>query len=135
MRRSSGSNTPCQKRAPTLRQRELGARLRQLRNELGWTVEDVSEKLLCSPTKISRMETAARRPSLRDARDLCALDGVDEPAPAEMLAEMLFASPPDVRVLAGGRGPVPLGEDVPGGGLSGCWRACWDYAEDDRVEC
>jgi transcriptional regulator with XRE-family HTH domain len=73
------------KASPTLRQRELGARLRQLRNELGWTVEDVSEKLLCSPTKISRMETAARRPSLRDVRDLCALYGVDESASAELM--------------------------------------------------
>jgi transcriptional regulator with XRE-family HTH domain len=71
--------------SPTVRQRELGARLRQLRMELGLTVEDVGEKLLCSATKISRMETATRRPSLRDVRDLCGIYGVDEPTSAELM--------------------------------------------------
>jgi transcriptional regulator with XRE-family HTH domain len=49
-------------------------------------VEDVGEKLLCSATKISRLETGARRPSLRDVRDLCALYGVDEAASAELMS-------------------------------------------------
>ena len=70
---------------PTLRQRELGMRLRKLRNDLGLTVEDVGEKLLCSPTKVSRMETGARRPSLRDVRDLGNLYGVDEETSAELM--------------------------------------------------
>ncbi len=64
--------------SPTVRQRELGKRLRDLRNQHGLTVEDVAEKLLCSPTKISRLETGARRPSLRDVRDLTGLYGLDE---------------------------------------------------------
>lgn len=72
--------------SPTVRQRELGARLRKLRTDLSLTVEDVGEKLLCSATKISRMETGARRPSLRDVRDLCGLYGVDEPTSAELMA-------------------------------------------------
>jgi transcriptional regulator with XRE-family HTH domain len=71
--------------SPTVRQRELGARLRQLRTELSLTVEDVGEKLLCSATKISRMETATRRPSLRDVRDLCGIYGVDVPTSAELM--------------------------------------------------
>jgi transcriptional regulator with XRE-family HTH domain len=71
--------------SPTVRQRELGTRLRELRNRLGLTVEDVAEKLLCSATKISRMETGARRPSLRDVRDLCGVYGVDEPTSAELM--------------------------------------------------
>ena len=62
--------------SPTVRQRELGRRLRQLRQEHGYTVEEVAEKLLCSATKISRLETGARRPSLRDVRDLCGLYNV-----------------------------------------------------------
>ncbi len=70
---------------PTLRQRELGIRLRELRNERGFTVEDVAERLLCSATKISRLETGARRPSLRDVRDLCALYDVDESTSAEFM--------------------------------------------------
>jgi transcriptional regulator with XRE-family HTH domain len=71
--------------SPTIRQRELGLRLRQLRTGLGLTVEDVAEKLLCSPAKISRMETGARRPVLRDVRDLCALYNVDEATTAEFM--------------------------------------------------
>jgi transcriptional regulator with XRE-family HTH domain len=65
---------------PTIRQRELGKRLRELRNQRGLTVEDVAERLLCSATKISRLETGARRPSLRDVRDLCSLYEVNEPS-------------------------------------------------------
>ena len=71
--------------SPTLRQRELGLRLRKLRTGLGMTVEEVADKLLCSPAKVSRMETAARRPSPRDVRDLCALYGVDESGTAELM--------------------------------------------------
>lgn len=71
--------------SPTLRQRELGLRLRKLRTGLGMTVEEVADKLLCSPAKVSRMETAARRPWPRDVRDLCALYGVDEADAAELM--------------------------------------------------
>jgi transcriptional regulator with XRE-family HTH domain len=70
---------------PTIRQRELGLRLRKLRNALGLTVEDVADKLLCSTAKISRMETGARRPSLRDVRDLCGLYNVGESVAAELM--------------------------------------------------
>lgn len=72
--------------SPTVRQRELGKRLRELRNQHAMTVEDVGEKLLCSATKISRLETGARRPSLRDVRDLCALYDVDETTSAEFMS-------------------------------------------------
>ena len=71
--------------SPTVRQRELGKRLRDLRNQHGLTVEDVAEKLLCSATKISRLETGARRPSFRDVRDLCGLYGLDDPTSAEFM--------------------------------------------------
>jgi len=72
--------------SPTVRQRELGKRLRDLRNQHELTVEDVAEKLLCSATKISRLETGARRPSLRDVRDLCALYGVDESTSVDLMS-------------------------------------------------
>lgn len=71
--------------SPTLRQRELGLRLRKLRTGLGMTVEEVADKLLCSPAKVSRIETAARRPAPRDVRDLAALYGVDEAGTAELM--------------------------------------------------
>ena len=50
-----------------------------------YTVEEVADKLLCSATKISRLETGARRPSLRDVRDLCELYGLDEPTSTEFM--------------------------------------------------
>ncbi len=64
-------------RSPTVRRRELGVLLRGLRNERGWTVEQVAQRLLCSPSKVSRMETGQRGLSARDIRDLCDLYGVD----------------------------------------------------------
>jgi transcriptional regulator with XRE-family HTH domain len=69
----------------TVRQRELGKRLRQLRYQHGLTVEDVAGQLMCSATKVSRLETGMRRPSLRDVRDLCALYALDEQTSAELM--------------------------------------------------
>jgi transcriptional regulator with XRE-family HTH domain len=71
--------------SPTVRQRELGKRLRELRGQHGLTVESVADKLLCSATKISRLETGVRRPSLRDVRDLCALYDVDVATADELM--------------------------------------------------
>ena len=39
----------------------------------------------CSPTKISRAETGARRATLRDVRDLCQIYGVDAETSAELM--------------------------------------------------
>src|SRR5690348_9682853 len=71
--------------SPTVRQRELGKRLRELRNQHNMTVEEVAENLLCSATKISRLETGARRPNPRDVRDLCRLYNLDESTTAELM--------------------------------------------------
>lgn len=71
--------------SPTIRQRELGMRLREFRTAKGLTVEDVASELLCSPTKISRAETGARRATLRDVRDLCKIYGVDAETSAELM--------------------------------------------------
>jgi len=80
--------------SPTLRQRELGTRLRQLRNGKSLTVEEVGDNLLCSATKISRIETGQRRPSLRDVRDLCRLYGVSEPDTADLMELARMAREP-----------------------------------------
>jgi transcriptional regulator with XRE-family HTH domain len=64
--------------SPTVRRRELGARLRTLRNEHGLTVEQVAEELLCSPSKVSRMETGQRGVTARDIRDLARLYDLDD---------------------------------------------------------
>ena len=71
---------------PTVRQRELGMQLRRLRTDRGLTVEEVADRLLCSATKISRMETGARRPSLRDVRDLSELYEIDVSAAEDLMA-------------------------------------------------
>jgi transcriptional regulator with XRE-family HTH domain len=67
-------------RSPAVRRRELGALLRALRNEKGLTVEQVAERLLCSTSKVSRMETGHGIATPRDVRDLCDLYGVTDPA-------------------------------------------------------
>ena len=72
-------------RSPTLRRRELASRLRELRKQAGLTVEDVARELLCSPPKISRIETGTRSPTLRDVRDLCRLFGVSDAEQARLM--------------------------------------------------
>jgi len=67
-------------RSPTVRRRELGALLRALRSEKGLTVEQVADRLLCSPSKVSRMETGHGIATPRDIRDLCDLYGVTDAA-------------------------------------------------------
>lgn len=75
-------------RSPTVRRRELGILLRSLRQERGYTVEQVAERLLCSPSKVSRMETGQRGATLRDIRDLCNLYGVSDEAERKQLMKL-----------------------------------------------
>jgi hypothetical protein len=52
------------------------------------TVDQVAEQLLCSPSKVSRMETGSRAATLRDVRDLCDLYEVKDPAERDRLAKL-----------------------------------------------
>ena len=70
---------------PTVRQRELGKRLRQLREERGLTITDIAKDLMVSATKISRLETGTRPPNPRDVRDLCRYYGLDDAAADELM--------------------------------------------------
>ena len=65
---------------PALRRRELGAWLRALRTQKGLTVEQVAASLLCSPSKVSRMEKGEGSATARDVRDLCNLYEVTDEA-------------------------------------------------------
>jgi len=66
-------------RSPTVRRRELGALLRRLRTEKGLTVEQAADRLMVSPSKLSRIETGHGVATVRDVRDLCDLyDVADE---------------------------------------------------------
>jgi transcriptional regulator with XRE-family HTH domain len=64
--------------SPTVRRRELGALLKALRTERGWTAEQVGERLRFSPSKMSRLETGHRGASARDINDLCDLYQVSD---------------------------------------------------------
>ena len=83
--REDATRVPDVVRSPTVRRRELGALLRALRTEQGLTVEQVAERLLCSPSKVSRMETGHRGATLRDVRDLCDLYSVNDPSERDRL--------------------------------------------------
>jgi transcriptional regulator with XRE-family HTH domain len=80
--------------SPTLRRRELAARLRDLRVRAGLTAEDVAGRMLVSPAKISRIETGARGVSLRDVRDLCGIYGADADECAHLSALVREAKQP-----------------------------------------
>lgn len=69
---------------PTVRERELGARLRHLRNGLGLTIEEVAAQLRCSAATMRRIESGARRTSLGDIRRLCLIYGVSDQEAAEL---------------------------------------------------
>lgn len=64
--------------SPTVRRRELGTLLKQLRIQRGWTAEQVGEWLRFSPSKMSRLETGHRGANARDVNALCDLYGVDD---------------------------------------------------------
>jgi transcriptional regulator with XRE-family HTH domain len=70
---------------PTVRQRELGKRLRELRDQHGLSVEDVAKELVCSAAKVSGFEIGSKRPSLHDVRALCRIYHADESSTAELV--------------------------------------------------
>ena len=75
-------------RSPAVRRRELGVLLRELRTDSGLTVEQASDRILCCPSKISRIETGHRGATLRDVRDLCELYGVTDTDRRELLTTL-----------------------------------------------
>jgi transcriptional regulator with XRE-family HTH domain len=64
--------------SPTARRRRLGAELRRLRDVSGHTIEFVAERLECSASKISRIETGQIGASPRDVRDILTIYGVPQ---------------------------------------------------------
>ena len=59
--------------SPTIRRRELGARLRALRSAANLTVDDVAIAIEVSASKVSRLETGSRGANVNDIRVLCDL--------------------------------------------------------------
>ncbi|WP_197319253.1 helix-turn-helix transcriptional regulator [Saccharomonospora sp. NB11] len=61
---------------PTVRRRRLAGELRRLREKAALTIDEVGEKLECSASKISRIETGHVGVTPRDVRDMLELYGV-----------------------------------------------------------
>ena len=64
--------------SPTVRRRRLALELRRLREAAKLTCEEVADRLECSASKISRVETGRVSVSPRDVRDLLEIYGVPE---------------------------------------------------------
>jgi transcriptional regulator with XRE-family HTH domain len=73
--------------SPTLRRRQLGQELRKLREAAGSTIDQVAERMACSASKISRIETGQSGVSSREVRDILAAYRV-EGEKVEELVEM-----------------------------------------------
>jgi transcriptional regulator with XRE-family HTH domain len=61
--------------SPTVRRRRLAGELRRLREASGMTCEEAAERLECSASKISRVETGRVSVTPRDVRDLLEIYG------------------------------------------------------------
>jgi transcriptional regulator with XRE-family HTH domain len=70
-----------------VRRRQLALELRHIREAASLTCEEVAEKLECSTSKISRMETGRVSVSARDVRDLLEIYGTS-PARREHLVQL-----------------------------------------------
>jgi transcriptional regulator with XRE-family HTH domain len=65
--------------SPIGSRRLLGAELRRLRAERGLTLDEVAERMTCSTSKISRLETGKGIPKVPDVSELLRIYGVDSP--------------------------------------------------------
>ena len=64
--------------SPTVRRRRLAARLRELRENANLTIDEVGDRLECSASKISRIETGHVGVTPRDVRDMLEVYGVGD---------------------------------------------------------
>jgi transcriptional regulator with XRE-family HTH domain len=71
---------------PSVRQQRLAAELRRLREQSGFTGDEVAERLSWSTAKVSRLENARTGARLRDIELLLELYGVNGPRRAELTA-------------------------------------------------
>src|SRR2546430_5517533 len=69
--------------SPTVRRRRLGLELRRLREAAGVTIDVVADRLECSSSKISRIETGHTGATPRAVRETTSAYGVAVPTAAE----------------------------------------------------
>lgn len=70
---------------PVMRRRRIGLQLRKLRELKGMTLEQVADRMDCSQSKISRIETGHSSVGMRDVRDLLLIYEVDEDAARDVM--------------------------------------------------
>ncbi|MBW6438095.1 helix-turn-helix domain-containing protein [Actinoplanes hulinensis] len=73
------------RRSPTVRRRRLGVELRRYREAAGVTIDVVAERLGCSTSKISRIETGHTTASPPDVSAMLAIYGVDPDISGELV--------------------------------------------------
>jgi transcriptional regulator with XRE-family HTH domain len=69
--------------------RRLGAELRRLRLHADMTLDEVAERMTCSTSKISRLETGKGIPKLPDVNELIRIYGVASDAEQDMLRRLV----------------------------------------------
>lgn len=72
--------------SPVGQMRRLGLMLRKMREHSGMTLEQVAERMECSQSKISRIETGHNSVNTRDVRDLLGIYGVSGPDADDLIA-------------------------------------------------
>jgi transcriptional regulator with XRE-family HTH domain len=74
-----------QHRSPTIRRRRLGVELRRHREEAGVTIDVVADRLGCSTSKVSRIETGHTSASPSDVSNILDIYGVDDSIKTELV--------------------------------------------------
>lgn len=75
--------------SPMGSRRRLGAELRRLRNKSGLTLDEVAERMTCSTSKISRLETGKGIPKVPDVGELMRIYGVASDTERDMLLRLV----------------------------------------------
>jgi transcriptional regulator with XRE-family HTH domain len=75
--------------SPIGSRRRLGAELRRLRAKAGLTLDEVADKMTCSTSKISRLETGKGVPKVPDVRELMRIYGVTSDTEQDMLLRLV----------------------------------------------
>jgi len=73
-----------QHRSPTIRRRRLGVELRRHREAAGVTIDVVAERIGCSTSKVSRIETGHTTASPNDVQDMLDIYGVGDAIKSEL---------------------------------------------------
>src|SRR3712207_1547707 len=85
MRRRPSEVFVNERRSPTIRRRRLGAELRRYREQAGITIDVAADRLGCSKSKVSRIETGHNAATPKDVQELLAVYGVNGPVSAELV--------------------------------------------------